>query len=73
MKRSEVLQRLSMLIDSTENITAPNSSYYDAEGLAEEILCFIERIGMLPPERLINQQVGCVMYVNTPSNSWEEE
>lgn len=50
MKRSEVLQRLSMLIDSTENIMVPTSSYYDADALAEEILQFIERIGMLPPE-----------------------
>ena len=69
MKRSEVLQRLATLLDTTENITAPNSSYYDADELAEEILQFIEKIGMYPCKVESLPGIGDLM---TPKG-WEEE
>lgn len=67
MKRSEMLDHLEDLIDSTQNIDVPNYAYLKVAALAEEILVLIENKGMMPPSTnssmLIDNQNYCPNYV----------
>jgi hypothetical protein len=53
MKRKEMINELTALLRCSDNINVPNDSYLNEEGLAKEILAFIEEEGMLPPNRPI--------------------
>ena len=81
MKRSEMLNKLELLIRETKNIDVPNESYYNPTELAKEILKVIEKTGMKAPEAYFkanNSGCLCTLRESCPScggfcNEWEPE
>lgn len=76
MKRSEMLTEIIFWLEQTDHLNLPTTLGSDFKKAAEELLCRIEKLGMLPPKACIERSVRVgdeerTAYHNT--HEWEPE